>query len=147
MATVLEQYRGKQAQLQMQVEADSLPPDSLPIMMEINYRISVFETLQTFCKTAPNSLEVTVLSYHYQLVNAYVEMLIAERKFGSKTDEEGMKRRETASAGFHAVVASNRKNFSNFKPAAPNQYKESICKFINTILASWIQYRNSYIEI
>ena len=40
---------------------------------ELLYRIEVLSTSQAFCQTAPITTEVSVLSSHYQLVDAYAK--------------------------------------------------------------------------
>ena len=58
-------------------------------LQELNYRISVLETFQAFAKDAPLGLKVEDLSYHYQLVDAYIKSVLSERQFGAKTDSNG----------------------------------------------------------
>lgn len=79
-----------------QITEGCLPLDELLFVQELNYRISVLETFQNFCKTAPVTTDTRVMSFHYQLVDAYTRFLMNERKFGLKTDENGQKKRETA---------------------------------------------------
>ena len=88
-----------------------------------------------------------VMGYHYQLVDGYVKFVLTERKFGPKTDAEGMKKRETAAASFEKVVQDGRKRFSSFKPTSQDQYKSTIGNYILTLLPVWMQYRNTYITV
>ena len=72
---------------------------------------------------------------------------LIERKFGPRTDAEGLKKRETASMSFEKVVQDGRKRFSSFKPTSQDQYKSTIGNYILTLLPVWMQYRNTYINV
>lgn len=147
MATLLNQYLTKQEELQSQIAADSMPLDSLVILQELNYRICVLKTMQSLCQTAPITTEVKPIGFHYQLVDTYVRFLVSERKFGPRTDEAGMKKRETAAAALERIFNDNRKRFASFQIANQSQYKSSIGNMVQTILPAWVQYRNTYINI
>lgn len=147
MATILEQYREKQNNIRAQIAENSLPPEDLLVMQELNYRICVLETFQSFCKSAPVTTDTKVMGYHFQLVDAYVRFVLGERKFGPKTDSDGQKKRETAYTSFERVVQDGRKRFSSFKAGNQEQYKSAISTFVNTVLPMWMQYRNTYINI
>lgn len=147
MATILEQYFAKKQELCSQIKAESLPMDSLTIFQELNYRICVLETLKAFCVTAPVTMDTKVMGYHYQVVDAYIKFLGAERKFGPKADEAGQKKRETAAAALERVVQDGRKRFASFNANSQDQYKNCIGSLINTVLPVWLQYRNTYINI
>ena len=147
MATVLEQYRLRQSAWNAQSAAGKLPVDTLLPMLELNYRVDVIDTFQIICKTAPVSNDGKTLAFHYQLVDAYIQLLLRERKFGSRADEAGMKRRQTAEESLLRVVRENRRQFSSFKVSTPDQYKGAVCKLVNTFLPIWLQYRETYIHI
>lgn len=147
MATILNQYREKQSVICSQISENSLPPEDLLFMQELNYRICVLETFQAFCKAAPITLDTHVMGYHFQLVDAYIGFILAERKFGPKTDEEGKKKRETARISLTNVAQDGKKRFASFSANTQEQYKTCITQYINTILPVWMQYRNTYINI
>lgn len=147
MATILDQYLEKQNTIKSQIAENSLPPEDLLIMQELNYRICVLETFQSFCKSAPITMDTKVMGYHFQMVDAYVRFTLNERRFGLKADAEGQKRRETALSSFEHVVQDGRKRFSSFKAGTQEQYKTSISQYIHTILPVWMQYRNTYINL
>ena len=84
MATVLESCKTKRDTYVSQITEGCLPLDELLFVQELNYRISVLETFQNFCKTAPVTTDTRVMSFHYQLVGAYTRFLMNERKFGLK---------------------------------------------------------------
>lgn len=147
MATILDQYREKQKQIRSKIAENSLLPEELLVMQELNYRICVLETFQSFCKSAPVTTEVKVISYHFQLVDAYVRFVLNERRFGPKTDADGQKKRETALVSFERVVQDGKKRFTSFSAGTNEQYKNCISQYVNTILPVWMQYRNTYINL
>lgn len=147
MATLLDQYREKQNRFRSQIAENSLPLEDLLVMQELNYRICVLETFQSFCKSAPITMDTKVMGYHFQIVDAYVRFILNERKFGLKADAEGQKRRETAKESLERVVQDGRKRFTSFSAGTQEQYKKSISSFSNAILPVWMQYRNTYVNI
>lgn len=77
---ILEQYVAKRDELNSQINADSLPLDSLVVYQELIYRIDVLKTCKAICQTAPRTTELKVLGFHYQLAEAILRALTAERK-------------------------------------------------------------------
>lgn len=147
MATLLEQYRERQSVIRSQIAENSLPLEDLLVMQELNYRICVLETFQSFCKSAPITMDTRVMGYHFQLVDAYIRFILNERKFGPKADAEGQKRRETAWVSLERVVQDGRKPFLSFSAGTQEQYKNLISKFTNTVLPVWMAYRDTYIKL
>lgn len=147
MATILDQYREKQAAIRSKIAANSLLPEELLVMQEVNYRICVLETFQSFCKSAPVTTDVKVMGYHFQMVDAYVRFVLSERRFGPRTDADGQQKRETARSSFERVVQDGRKRFTSFSGGTNEQYKTCISQYVNTILPVWMQYRNTYINL
>lgn len=147
MATILDQYREKQNEIRSKVAENSLMLEELLTMQELNYRICVLETFQTFCKSAPITMDTKAMGYHFQMVNAYVKFVLNERRFGPKTDADGQKKRETALASFERIVQDGKKRFTSFSAGTNEQYKKSISQYVNTILPVWMQYRNTYINL
>ena len=146
MATILEQYRKRQAEMREQIAENSLPLDQILVMQELNYRICVLETFEGLCRSAPITLDTRSMGFHFQLVDAYVRFTLNERRFGPKTDAEGQKKRETALQSFTQVVQDGRKRFSSFNAATQEQYKACINNYIKTILPLWMQYRKTFIS-
>lgn len=148
MATILQQYRDMQSNLKSQITTIHFPINQILVLQELNYRICVLETFETYCKTAPVTSDVNEIAFHYQLVDAYVRGTLTERRFGLRGDDEVKKRRETATTSFERVVQDGRKRFVSFAVGAPSeQYKNDINNYIKTILPVWLQYRNCYINI
>lgn len=147
MASILTKYYERQAAIQEQIAENSLPPDELLQMQELNYRIGVLETFQSLLKTAPISLEVKVLVYHYQITDVCMRHLLTEHKFGIAVDESGKKKRETAQQALADVIRNHQKQFSSFKAETQDHYKKCILNCVNTILPVWMQYRDTYTKI
>lgn len=147
MAFLIEKYYEKREAFRSQVAENSLPPDDLVLVQELDYRISILETFQTFCKAAPLTTDTKVLVNHYQLVNLSICNLLTERKFGTKTDDNGKKKRETAALSLDKVVKDNQKRFASFAAQTQNQYKTSITNYINAVLPVWVQYRDTYVKL
>lgn len=144
MELMLE-YQNKQKELLGQVNAKTLKLDQLPVLQELNYRLCVLETLKTFCKAAPITLEEKALGYHFQLVSAYIRFLPLERKFGMAPNEQEKAERETSLQTLERVIADVHRQFP--KPTKPEQYKKNVGEMINAILCVWIPFRNTYIKI
>lgn len=147
MASLLSVYKKKLAELDSQITANSLPLDSIAIFQELKYRVEVLETLRMFAATAPITLEGKVMAYHFCFVNVYINFLLDERKAGTKTDENGKKKRETAKKILNDVVEAGRKKFSCYKPNSSDSYKKSIDELFSTVIPVWIQYRDLFIKI
>lgn len=124
MATILDQYREKQNVIRSKAAENSLMLEELLTMQELNYRICVLETFQTFCKSAPITMDTKAMGYHFQMVDAYVRFVLNERRFGPKTDADGQKKRETALASFERVVQDGKKRFTSFSAGTNEQYKK-----------------------
>lgn len=129
MAKLLDQYLQKQAELRDQIAANALPGDSLLVMQEVNYRICVLEIFRDYCLTAPQTMDPRVMGFHYQLVDANIQFLASERKFGLRVDEHGKKKRETAEESLNRVIADQRKRFSNYRPATQGQFPQGYLRY------------------
>lgn len=147
MAFLIDKYYERREAFRSQLAEDSLPPDDLILVQELEYRISILETFQTFCKAAPLTTDTKVLVNHYQLFNHCICNLLTERKFGTKADDNGKKKRETAYESFDKVIKDNQKRFASFAAQTQNQYKTSISNYVNTVLPVWIQYRDTYVKL
>lgn len=144
---ILVQYIAKRDELSSQISADSLPLDSLVMYQELNYRIDVLETCKAFCRTAPQTTELKVLGYHYQLTETILRALITERRFGFRADEEGQKKRDAALNAVERVIQDGRRRFGSFKADRQDQYQKTIDAFISAVMPVWVQYRNTYVNI
>ena len=144
---ILETYKAKQAEINNRIATHTIRPQETLAMQELNYRIDVLETFKGFIKSAPMALDPKQLGYHYQLVDAYVKFALTERQFGPKTDEAGQKKRDTARESLQKVVHYGRRRFSSFSPSKPEQYSETVGKYINAVLPIWLAYRDTYVKL
>ena len=141
---LIEYYLQKQEEARKQIEAGAYRPEQLFMLQELNYRICVIETMRDFCRSAPVTTDVRQLCTHYRVVDTYIRFLMSERQVGSKTDEDGQKKRDTALSAFTKVVQDYQRRFGSFQATTPDQYKKVIENTINTVLPVWAQYRATY---
>lgn len=147
MATLLEQYINIQMEYAEKVVSGVLPLDKVLVYQELLYRIDVLEACQLFVKTAPVTVDTKVLSYHYQMWDAYICYMLTDHKFGQPADDKMKKARETAANSLMQIVQNCRKQFSSFCPTTAELYKQSITNLIMTVLSAWVQYRENYISL
>ena len=147
MATVLENYYGYRQQLLQRMAQPPISPADLWLYGEILYRIGVLETCQMFCKTAPSTMKTQVLLGHYQMLDAYVQSLATERRYGPNRGPDTQKERDAAQNNLGRVIEDYRKRFSSFKPSSPETYGHAISKLIQTLLPAWLQFRNTFVPI
>ena len=69
MATVLETYYNIRNEVDQRIAKGGAPANAVWWHGEIVYRISVLETCQMFCKTAPVAMEARVLQGHYKMLD------------------------------------------------------------------------------
>ena len=140
MATLLETY------IDLKNSFNNEPgSNQLWEQQELLYRISVLETCQRFVKTAPNSADPKALLGHYQLLDAYLQNLTLERRFGTHINE---KQCDTARGNLLQVIQDYRKRFGSFSPGNDVAfYRNTTANIIQTTLPVWIQYRQTYTEI
>lgn len=144
---LIEYYLQNQEEARKQITAGTYKTEQLFMLQELNYRICVLETMRDFCRSAPITTDVRQLCTHYRVVDAYIRFLMSERQLGSKTDEEGQKKRETAMSAFSKVVQDYQRRFCSFQATTPDQYKKVIENTINSVLPVWAQYRTTYISL
>ncbi len=144
---LVDQYHVKQGEIRAQIEEGTYPPDRLFQYQELTYRICVLETMRDFCKSAPATTDLRTLSTHFKIVDAYIKFIMTERQLGCKTDEDGLKRRETAHLALEKVVQDYGRRFSGFKASAPDQYQKQVTDMINAVISVWLQYRTTYINL
>ena len=147
MASVLNQYRERQAAAREQMAADKLSARHLLAVQELNYRVCMLETFQSLCMAAPLTLDTREMGYHFQMVDACMRFVLTERKFGPKTDEEGQKKRQTAHSSLERVVMDGKRRFTSFTAGSQEQYRANVNCYVNTVLPVWLQYRDTYIQL
>ena len=145
--TLLEQYSAKLNEMNEKIRAGQLPPEEMLVYQELMYRIGTLNTCKALCASAPIGTETTKLCYHYQVVAMFIKMVSGERQVGSKTDEDGKKKRGAAKETIDRVMNDGVRRFSSFNPKTDDLYKKTVSEFINAYISVWIQYRNTYINI
>jgi hypothetical protein len=125
--------------------------DTYLMLMEVNYRISAFETIQCLY-TASKKMAYTDSVGHYKLFDAYVTMLMGERNDSPKDDAgypwpEMLAKRDTSYKMLKDVVDNYRQKFRNDAPTNPCDYIDAITSTMNTFLTAWLAHRNTYIKL
>ena len=148
MATVLEKYWNLRCQVEQMMAQNPSHAGLLWSYGEVIYRISVLETCQSFCKSAPQTTDPNCLRGHYQMVDAFIHpvhdagaTLRPDR--GPNTANE----RNSAQNNLALVVTDYRSRFSSFNASAPDQYASAISRAISAVLAVWLQFRNTFVPI
>ena len=115
---------------------------------ELLYRIEVLEVCKMLLRAAPESANPKDLHWHYQMVDAYFQVLLSERRYGINANENQKQLQNTAYGSVAKVIQDYRKRLSSFSPGSDaNCYQKTITDVIHTVLAAWIQYRQTYIEV
>lgn len=86
MATVLEKYWNLCCQVEQMMAQNPSHAGLLWSYGEVIYRISVLETCQSFCKSAPQTTDPNCLRGHYQMVDAFIQCMTQERRYGPTVD-------------------------------------------------------------
>ena len=147
MATVLENYYGFRQQLLQRMTQQQITAGDLWLYGEVLYRIGVLETCQMYLRSAPITNEMSFLVGHYQMLDAYVQSLATERRYGPNRGPDTQKERDAAQNNLGRVIEDYRKRFSSFKPSSPETYGHAISKLIQTLLPAWLQFRNTFVPI
>ena len=147
MATVLEKYCKQRENMNAEIAQGNFTVEKLLVYQELLYRINVLETCMNFCKTAPVTPDLRALTDHYQLLDAFIQCMLLERRLGPAGDESVKKQRETGFANLENVVATFRKQFASFMATAPDSYRNTISSMVTTILPAWLAYRNTYVNV
>lgn len=147
MATVLEKYWQQKQALTQQMEQEKITAGILWRFGELVYRISVLETCQAYCKSAPVTADMQALLRHYQMLDAYIQSLALERSYGPNRGPDTEKERNAAKTNLSRVIEDYRKRFSSFAPASNKAYGQEIGKAVNTIMPVWLQLRETFVPL
>lgn len=115
MATVLENYYSIRTQVDTRIAQGGAPADAVWWYGEVVYRIGVLETFQMFCQTAPLTTEAKVLQGHYQMLDAYIQSIALERRYGPNRGPDTQKEREAAQTNLGRVIQDT----ASGSPASP----------------------------
>ena len=144
--TIMQLYTELYEEYQRQVEETELPLKKLLEYQELKYRIFVIDTFRSFERIIPLTDDKKEIQRHYYVVSKFIRSLLTEHKYGTKTDETGMKVRETAERALLKVVSDGERRFKSLAIQF-QQYYKSIYDYFQTVLIVWTQYRESYIKI
>lgn len=133
MATVLENYYALRGELEQRMAQAPINAVDLWYYGEIVYRVGVLETCQMYLRSAPVSMNTPELLGHYQMMDAYVQSLALERRYGPDRGPDTQKEREAAQSNLGRVIQDYRKRFSAFSPTAAMAYKKEINRVITTL--------------
>ena len=136
MATVLENYYNLRSEVDQRIAQGRAPADAIWWHGEIVYRIGVLVTM-----------EAQFLQGHYKMLDAYVQCLALERRYGPNRGPDTQKERDAAQNNLGRVIEDYRKRFSSFAPSAPESYSREIGRVIQTLLPAWLQFRNTFVPI
>lgn len=144
--TIMQLYTELYEEYQRQVEETEFPLKKLLEYQELKYRIFVIDTFRSFERIIPLTDDKKEIQRHYYVVSKFIRSLLTEHKYGTKTDEAGMKVRETAERALLKVVSDGERRFKSLAIQF-QQYYKSIYDYFQTVLIVWTQYRESYIKI
>ena len=102
---------------------------------------------QMYLRSAPITREVPCLQGHYMMLDAYVQNLARERRYGPNRGPDTQKERDAAQVNLERVIQDYRKRFTGFQPAEPEAYQKEIGRVITTLLPAWLQYRNTFVPL
>lgn len=144
MSTRLHDYQTMCCALEQRLENGDLPLEQALQYQELLYRIEVLNTCRILCRTAPVTMDISAMVRHYQAADAYIQCISEERRSGAPADEKQAARCETASGALSRTLEDWRKRFATFQPTNPEQYRQAIGAYINTVLSVWLQLRGAY---
>lgn len=147
MATVLENYYGLRQELERHMVQLPIRADHLWFFGEVAYRISVLETCQMYQRSAPVTTNIATLMGHYQMLDAYIQSLTYERRYGPDRGPDTQKERDAAQNNLGRVIQDYRSRFSGFRPASDDSYSNEVRRVITTLLPAWLQFRETLVPI
>lgn len=145
--TVLQRYQQDVKQLQQYMAQNRITADILWRYGELSYRISVLETCQVYCKSAPVTTNTQALTRHYQMFDAYIQNLAQERSYGPMRGPDTEKERNAARVNLGRVIDDYRKRFTSFAPAFNEAYGQEIGKVVGAIMPVWLQMRETFVPL
>ena len=145
--TTLERYLLCRFDLETAFRAEPVDTAELWKYQEVMYRISVIETCRAFQETIPASGEIVTLLPHYQMLMAFLQHLVSERRFGMPDDIKARRNRDTAHMSLVRIMDDHSSRFRHYTPEGPEQYRLDVRNIISTVLSAWMQYRDSLLLI
>jgi len=144
MATLLEKYWNMKISLDAGMKTAKPGPAQIWEYQELLYRIEVLQVCQMFLQSAPESVNTGDLLPHYQIMNAYIENLVLERRSAAECGDTAIKIRDTAYDNLRSIIDDYRKRFGSFSPGNDaSRYGKEISMVCQTVLPAWVQYRQT----
>ncbi len=147
MATVLANYQSLRGQVEEKMRGADITSEMLWWYGELVYRIGVLETLQVYNNSAPPVMELPPLQGHYRMLDAYIQSLTLDRRYGPNRGPDTQKERDAASQSLDRIVQDYRRRFSSFAPATPESYWEEVTRVIRAVLPAWLQVRDTFVPL
>lgn len=147
MATMLETYTQRKQALAQSMAQGGIKADTLWRYGELAYRVSVLETCQAYCRSAPVCTDRNALAMHYQMLDAYVQCLALERAYGPNRGQDTEKEREAAKINLGRVIQDYRGRFSSFAPTTDKSYSQEVSKVIGVLMPAWLQLRETFVPL
>lgn len=144
MSSILKNYTEKRDKVSSELD-EYFSKDNFVLLQELDYRISVFRSLQALFKGACMMSAENYIG-HLKMLDGYVSYLPKERNYASP-DNRIQERRSTALKNLNSVIADFRKRFSQYDYENSEKYARDAHCVISNIISVWIAYRNTYIEI
>ena len=145
--TILEEYNAKLSTIRAKIGAGQASPMDAFAYQELKYRISTLETLNAIGACTPVTVDKNTISLHYEITALLLKNLADERCTGSRTDEEGKKKRETAKNTLLSVYNSGTNKSRSLIVDSDQAYKKYISEFVNAFIPVWIQYRDTLFKV
>ena len=117
------------------------------LLIRMKYRIGNLETFNAINACTPITIDKNAITLHYEVTVLLLKNLLEERCSGSRTDEEGKKKRETAKNTLLGVFNSGTNKSRSLVLDNDQAYKKYISEFINAFIPVWIQYRDTLFKI
>lgn len=147
MATVLRNYQDLRGKVETRMRNEDITAPMLWWYGELVYRIGVLETLQAYNNFAPPVMEIPTLASHYQMLDAYIQSLTLDRRYGPDRGPDTQKERDAASQSLERIVGDYRKRFASFAPKTTESYWEEVTRVIRSVLPAWLQVRDTYVPL
>ena len=98
-------------------------------------------------RSAPVTTNIATLMGHYQMLDAYIQSLTYERRYGPDRGPDTQKERDAAQNNLGRVIQDYRSRFSGFRPASDDSYSNEVRRVITTLLPAWLQFRETLVPI
>jgi len=145
--TTLERYLLRRFDLETALRAEPVDLTVLWKYQEVMYRISVIETCRAFQETIPASDEIVTLLPHFQMLMAFFQHLVSERRLGIPDDIKTRRHRDSAHMSLVRIMDDHSSRLMHYTPEGPEQYRLDVRNIISTVLSAWMQYRDSLLPI